>query len=131
MKELKVNTRFQRFSNGYVDQSNGCHLQVSYSRRSAERTIPLLTEEINRKYISEKGLKLAREEPYIVWNDSKREVVISTPEHMKDFFSGDTKGKYVSQKKRKKKACFNSGVNLLEIDHAKPPDYNMGYYFTK
>ncbi|KAK0618757.1 Cytochrome P450 monooxygenase lepD [Lasiodiplodia hormozganensis] len=57
--------------------------------------------------MSEQGVALAGTEPYLTWNDGKPEVVLTRPEHVKDFFGRESKG------------------------HAKPPHMGMGPYFDR
>ncbi|KAB2569566.1 Cytochrome P450 monooxygenase lepD [Lasiodiplodia theobromae] len=57
--------------------------------------------------MSEQGVALAGTDPYLTWNDGKPEVVLTRPEHVKDFFGRESKG------------------------HAKPPHMGMGPYFDR
>ncbi|KAF2462609.1 cytochrome P450 [Lindgomyces ingoldianus] len=61
----------------------------------------------NGHEVSEQGTAIAGDEPYITWNDGKPEVVLSCPNHVKDFYGRETKG------------------------HAKPPNMGMGPYFDR
>ncbi|EPS34238.1 hypothetical protein PDE_09202 [Penicillium oxalicum 114-2] len=56
--------------------------------------------------LSDQGKALAREEPFIIRNGRARELVVTKPEHIYDFYKGDTK------------------------HHPKPPYLNMGKYFS-
>ncbi|MCJ1381495.1 hypothetical protein MMC17_004606 [Xylographa soralifera] len=57
--------------------------------------------------LSEEGYEKAHGDPYIVWNGRKREIVLSSPAHTRDFYQGDAK------------------------DHVKPRALNMGHYFDR
>ncbi|GIJ91177.1 hypothetical protein Asppvi_010142 [Aspergillus pseudoviridinutans] len=56
--------------------------------------------------LSDQGKALAGGEPYIIRNGRARELVVTKPEHIYDFYKGDTK------------------------HHPKPPYLNMGMYFS-
>ncbi|KAL9045363.1 MAG: hypothetical protein Q9214_001576 [Letrouitia sp. 1 TL-2023] len=54
--------------------------------------------------LSREGKDLAGDDPYIIWNDRLRELVISTPKQLQDFLSRDAQ------------------------DHYKPKNMNLGHY---
>lgn len=45
-----------------------------------------------RHEISKKGLAISEVEPFITWNDGKPEIVLSRPDHIRQFYGRDTKG---------------------------------------
>jgi len=57
--------------------------------------------------ISKKGFEMAPGEPVLINNGWTSEIILSTPEHMQDFFTGDAR------------------------DHLKAPNLNMGHYFGR
>jgi hypothetical protein len=73
--------------------------------------------------MSQQGTALAGDEPYITWNDGKPEVILSSPEHMKDFYGRDTKGFGPSYCSISKSADIKG--------HAKPPNMGFGPYFDR
>ena len=57
-----------------------------------ESVFTFADERYARSELSEEGHSMAKGDPFIVWNGSTREIVISTPEHARDFYHGDGKG---------------------------------------
>lgn len=43
--------------------------------------------------LSAQGRSVAGNEPYLIYNGRQQELVISRPDHVKDFYKDDTKGK--------------------------------------
>jgi hypothetical protein len=73
--------------------------------------------------MSEQGTVLAGDEPYITWNDGKPELVLSSPQHTKDFYGRDTKGLGPSH-------CSPSKLTDIQ-GHEKPPNMGFGPYFDR
>ncbi len=42
--------------------------------------------------LSDQGKQLAGTDPYLIHNGNSRELVITQPDHIKDFYRNDTKG---------------------------------------
>ncbi|KAF7562114.1 hypothetical protein G7046_g2023 [Stylonectria norvegica] len=57
--------------------------------------------------LSQRGAAQFGSKPYMIWNNTKSEIVLSTSEHIKEFYSRQAK------------------------EHGKPPSANMGNYFHR
>lgn len=77
MRTLPGDARYTRFTHGY-------------NIRFWVFTIRI---DLNRKELSKAGQAMSSDDPYLLRNKSKRDLVLHTPAQMRDFFKGDGKRK--------------------------------------
>lgn len=81
--------------------------------------------------VSDQGKALAGDEPFIIRTGRARELVVTKPEHIYDFYKGDTKRMPpLAPGTPKKLPWIGKGTNTGLADHPKPPYLNMGKYFS-
>lgn len=75
MRTLPGDARYTRFTHGY----------------SIRFRLFTIHTDLNRKELSKAGQAMSGDDPYLLRNKSKRDLVLHTPAQMRDFFKGDGK----------------------------------------
>lgn len=98
IKELKADTRYTRFAQRSAHLYHQISLQQHYNLRSTFVLFTMVSELLNSRsmlyslQLSIDGKNLAQDEPYLIWNGRNRELVIHTPEQVREFYRKDGKG---------------------------------------